>query len=210
MADQLHADIFKNKEIPGLKIRIPALRAKVGPYTCYTFSIKPEYLLKIGFISHRTKGKASDVNTYQRLMAKSRLRRIQRFIEDGGIFPTNIVINLEKTRALRFDKAKQEGASEGSANGYLTISARYKSAWIIDGQHRLYGYSGTKKATESYLNVIAFEGLPASQQAQFFIDINSQQKKVSRNLLLELYGDLNWDASDPKVQIENLENSKNT
>ena len=71
---QLHADIFHKKVIPGLEIKVPALKSKIGPFVYYTFSIKPEYLLKIGFISHRSKGKASDVNTYQRLMSKARDR----------------------------------------------------------------------------------------------------------------------------------------
>ena len=55
---QLHADIFHKKVIPGLEIKVPALKSKIGPFVYYTFSIKPEYLLKIGFISHRSKGKS--------------------------------------------------------------------------------------------------------------------------------------------------------
>jgi hypothetical protein len=44
--------------------------------------------------------------------------------------------------------------------------------------------------------VLAFQDLPASQQAQLFIDINHEQRSVKRSLLQELYAELNWDAAD--------------
>jgi len=50
----------------------------------------------------------------------------------------------------------------------------YKSAWIIDGQHRLFSYSGHPKASKGLLSVLAFEGLPPSKQAELFIDINAK------------------------------------
>jgi len=64
-------------------------------------------LLKISYVSHRSKGKASDVNTYQRMISKSRLNKIRQYITEEGIFPTNIVVNLEKKR-ITFDKIHQD------------------------------------------------------------------------------------------------------
>ncbi len=40
-----------------------------------------------------------------------------------------------------------------------SIFVRLQSAWIIDGQHRLFGYSGSKLAPPSRLAVMAFAGL---------------------------------------------------
>ena len=70
---QILGDIFPGKQIPGLKIRVPSLQTKFGGHRCYTFAIKPEYLLKVAFVSHRSKGRGSDVTTYQRMIKKSRL-----------------------------------------------------------------------------------------------------------------------------------------
>jgi DGQHR domain-containing protein len=198
---QFLSDLVPGKEIPGLRVRVPAVRTKMGGQRCYTFSISPEYLLKIGFVSHRAKGKAADINAYQRMISKSRLRDIRNYIAEDGMFPTNIVVNFERSKrgALRFERIEQEESEFGSV-GWLTVSPSYRSAWIIDGQHRLYAYSGSPQAASSLLSVLAFDGLPPSQQAQLFIEINAKQKSVKQNLLRELYAELHWDSDDPEAK----------
>jgi DGQHR domain-containing protein len=187
--------MLPGKEIAGLSIKIPAIKTKMGGYNCYTFSISPEYLLKISYVSHRSKGKASDIDTYQRMLKKSRLSKIKDYISDDGIFPTNIVLNFERGR-LTFQKIKQVSEVSDDIDvgilGWLDIKPAYKSAWIIDGQHRLFAYSGHEKALKSKLTVLAFEGLKPSKQAELFIDINAKQKSVKQSLLQELYAELNW------------------
>jgi DNA sulfur modification protein DndB len=202
---QFFADMLPNKTIAGLEIRVPAVKTKMGAYNCYTFPISPEYLLKISYVSHRTKGKASDINTYQRMVAKSRLKLIRQYITDKGIFPTNIVVNLDK-KCIDFQKVKQENDKEESDAsgmlGWLHLRPAYKSAWIIDGQHRLFSYSGHPRAKTGHLAVLAFEGIPPSTQAQLFVDINAKQKSVKTSLLQELYSELNWDAEDPAIRVQ--------
>jgi len=199
---QFFSDALPGKSIEGLSIRIPALKTKMRGYNCYTFSISPDYLLKIAYISHRLKGgKASDITTYQRMVSKSRLNKIKEYISNQGTFPTNIVINLEKNRHLRFEKAKQEGDRDEGVLGWLNISPSYKSAWIIDGQHRLFAYSGHEFSKKGVLSVLAFEGIPSSLQAQLFVDINAKQKSVKQTLLRELYADLRWYADDDEERV---------
>jgi DNA sulfur modification protein DndB len=199
---QLLAEMLPGKVVPGLEIRVPAIRTRMGGFRCYTFSISPEYLLKISYVSHRSKGKASDVSTYQRMLNRSRLRSIREYIAEDGIFPTNIVLNIDKNR-LQFERIHQDSTDpeESGVCGWLDIRATYKSAWIIDGQHRLYAYSGLPQASESHLSALAFDGLAPSQQARLFIDINAKQKSVKRSLLQELYAELHWDAEDPAVRV---------
>lgn len=201
---QFFADMLPGKTVPGLAIRVPAVRTKMGGSYCYTFSLSPERLLKIAYVSHRSKGKASDVHSYQRMLNKGRLNRIRQYITNGGIFPTNIVVNLDNRR-LRFERIHQETESmddpEAGLLGWLDIKPTYKSAWIIDGQHRLYAYSGHPRATSGKLSVLAFEGLLPSKQAELFIDINAKQKSVRQSLLQELYAELHWDADEPEVRV---------
>lgn len=196
---QFLADMLPGKPIPGLEMRLPAIRAKMGGYTYYTFSISPEYLLKISYVSHRAKGKASDVNTYQRMIQKSRLKKIRSYITDNGVFPTNIVINLDKKP--NFERREQETEQESGVMGWLDLRSTYKSAWIIDGQHRLFAYSGHDRAAKARLAVVAFENLPPSNQAELFIDINAEQKSVKQSLLQELYAELHWNATDPAIRL---------
>lgn len=202
---QFFADMLPGKVVSGLKIRVPCVRTKMGPYNCYTFPISPEYLLKISYVSHRSKGKASDVHTYQRMIAKSRLKKIKDYISDQGIFPTNIVVNLDK-KSIKFERIHQENTLEEQETsgilGWLAIRPAYKSAWIIDGQHRLFAYSGHDRAKNSHLSVLAFEGIPPSTQAQLFVDINAKQKSVQSSLLQELFAELNWDAESPNARVQ--------
>ncbi|HEU5407999.1 MAG TPA: DGQHR domain-containing protein, partial [Nitrospira sp.] len=196
---QFLADMLPGKAVPGLDITLPAIRARMGGYTCYTFAISPDYLLKISYVSHRAKGKASDVNTYQRMIQKSRLKQIRSYIEGNGIFPTNIVISLD--RKPNFARTEQEVEQENGVMGWLSLRCSYKSAWIIDGQHRLFAYSGYDRADKARLAVLAFENLPPSKQAELFIDINAEQRSVKQSLLQELYAELHWNATDPEIRL---------
>jgi Holliday junction resolvase len=47
---QFLADMLPGKVIPGLNIRVPAIKTRVGQFDCYTFAISPEYLLKISYM----------------------------------------------------------------------------------------------------------------------------------------------------------------
>jgi len=104
---QLFCEMLPNKPIRGLEIRLPAVRTKIGGALCYSFCISPAYLLKIAYVSHRSKTKGADIDTYQRMVKKSRLDRIRGYISDGGIFPTNIVINLSD-KHLEFHQMRQD------------------------------------------------------------------------------------------------------
>lgn len=196
---QFLADILPEKEIPGLSIKVPAVRTKVGGYNCYTFSVAPADLLKVAFVAHRVRGNQSQIHTYQRMMRKSRLRAIRDFIEEDGIFPTNIVLSLQ--RAPEFERSQQLGDQNNGVFGWLRLKPLYRSAWIIDGQHRLYAYSGLEQALTSRLVVLAFERLPPSKQAELFISINAEQRKVKQSHLQELYADLRWESPDLEERL---------
>ena len=195
---QFLADVFANTEIPNLEIVVPAIRAKMGRTTSYTFPINPSDLLKIAYVSHRSKGKVTDVDTYQRLIKRSRLKAIRTYIDAGGYFPTNMVVNIDSRHRLMFSKAEAPRGHIGVKGdfGWLTLPAKYKSAWIIDGQHRLFAYAGSDFAAKSEVIVLAFAGLAPSEQAKLFVDINAEQKSVKQNLLVELWAELFWDSPD--------------
>ena len=80
----------------------------------------------------------------------------------------------------------------------------YKSIFIIDGQHRLYGYTKSKKDSHHTIPVVAFHNLDIEEQTKIFIDINNNQKSVPANLLQSIMADLQWDSKDDKVAISAL------
>jgi DNA sulfur modification protein DndB len=195
---QFHAHLFEDIGIPGLSKDVPATKGMMGGTTFYNFLVSPGELLKISYVGHKSSRSLENLNTYQRMLKPKRLNEIVKFLNDGGKFPTNIVVNFKnnKKKSLRFDKKLNIGEME---LGQLTLPNQFASAWIIDGQHRLYGYAYREikqgpTYDKSVLSVLAFENLPATEEMDMFIDINNRQVKVQKNLLEELYADLHWDS----------------
>jgi DGQHR domain-containing protein len=153
-------------------------------------------------VNHRTLADPLALPTYQRLVKKSRLKAIGEFIKAGGYFPTNILINFDEKR--RFDKKVIDEAADVQF-GQLYLPDKYKSAWIVDGQHRLYGYSAIEpKYSKQNVAVIAFEGLRREDEARLFLTINHEQKTVPRTLLDELDADLKWGSSVPAERVASI------
>lgn len=201
---QFLADVFGSSRVESLSLKVPAVAVRLGPTRCFSFALSPEKLLKIAYVSHRAKGSATDVNTYQRLLRRSRLKDIKDYIINrGGYFPTNIVLNISSRKALQFDKAAVPSNVDASIGeiGWLTLPAEYKAAWIIDGQHRVFAYANTEAARRAELSVLAFENLKESEQARLFVDINAKQKSVKQNLLVELWAELHWNSEEPDDRI---------
>ena len=59
-----------------------------------------------------------------------------------------------------------------------------KAFLILDGQHRVYGFSLAK--TVLRIPVVIYEGLSRRDETRLFIDINSKQKGVPPELLLDI------------------------
>lgn len=194
---QFYGLMFKNELISNERIRVPALKGSMGGHDYYMLSIEPSKLLKIGFVLHRTKVNDSLAPTYQRLLVPSRLKGISKFIEDGGYFPNSIIVNFDsptKKLKLQFEPVGKTGESS-SRFGYLLIPNAYGIAYIIDGQHRVYGYAGTKYSGTNTIPVVAFDNMDSQEQLKIFMDINQNQKAVSPSLRLDLAEDINWGAA---------------
>ena len=86
--------------------------------------------------------------------------------------------------------------------GQLYPPDRFKSAWIIDGQHRLFGFTeASDESTHKIVPVLAFEQLSNTGEAELFAIINSKQQKVARGLLDELAGELKLNSDDFNERI---------
>ena len=197
---QILAEFLDGQKIPALADRkVPAIRGKLGGQTYYSFVTTPRDLLKIAFVNHRTLNDPKALPTYQRLLTRSRVVKIGEYISSGGFFPTNLLLNLKKKARFEIVKADKD---TGVTYGYLYLPDEYKSAWVIDGQHRLYGYS---RLSDSFLGqnllVVAFERLAIEQEARLFVTINHEQKSVPRTLLDDLQGDLNWGSDVPRDRL---------
>ena len=87
----------------------------------------------------------------------------------------------------------------------LYLPNKYKSAWIIDGQHRLYGYSHLDDSwLDHSLAIIAFEEMDTKDEAELFVTINQKQKSVQRSVIVSLQSDLKWASTNPKERLSAL------
>lgn len=195
---QLLGNLFSGQKIANLDEVIPAIQGKMGGLTYYSFSIEPEKLLKIGYILHRTDANRNDMPTYQRLIKKSRLKQIETFINNGGFFPNSVIISIDTNKkGLTFSLSSLQDEASISKIGLLKLPQRYKSVYIIDGQHRLYGYANTQYKETNTIPVVAFLDLAKNDQIKLFMEINENQKSVSKNLRTTLNADLLWDSENP-------------
>ncbi len=200
---QFLGSIFEGQEIPEMENKIPAVKGKMGGHTYFSFSTEPEKLLKIGYVLHRNKANVNMMPTYQRLIKKSRIRAVNEFIDNGGYFPNSIVISID-AKNCHFDPANTQVQNTISDIGILHLPKKYKSAYIIDGQHRLYGYSNSRYKTTNTIPVVAFVNLSREEQVQLFMQINENQKAVSKDLRNTLNADLLWTSDNHLDKIRAL------
>lgn len=199
---QIIGDFLNGQKIPGMAdVCVPAIKGKIGGEEFFSFVITPQSLLKISFINHQAFSKDDGRPAYQRMMTANRLKEVSEFIVDGGYFPTNVLINF--TDKLKFEPiSNKENTDPNIKFGWLTLPSKYRTAWIIDGQHRLYGYSRLKgKYLEQSLVVLAFNNMEKRKEAELFININSKQKSVPKGLLVSLLPDIKMNSGKPKEAL---------
>jgi DNA sulfur modification protein DndB len=202
---QILGEFLRNQKIPGLSdVKIPAIRGKIGGETYYSFVTTPRHLLKISFINHQALSHPAGRPAYQRMISSSRIKDIGEFVKKGGYFPTNILVNF--AASPRFDLISNKDNSDPNIKfGWITLPSKYRSAWIIDGQHRLYGFSHLDdKYLDQSIFVLAFKQMPVQKEADLFITINHKQKSVPRSLLVSLLADIRMGDSDPSTALSAL------
>jgi DNA sulfur modification protein DndB len=201
---QFEADIFQQQSIREIDGRVYAVQGSMGGLPYYAFLIEPERLLKLGYVLHRSKS-IRVLPSYQRLIKKSRLSAIRKFINNGGYFPNSLVVSVENDgKPIRFEQAAPSLNGSQSKLGVLHLPNKYRSLYVIDGQHRLYGYSESEYAESNTIPVVAFVDLDRNEQLRLFMEINENQKAVSKNLKHTLDADLKWDSDNLKERAEGI------
>jgi len=198
---EMYTILFSERKTKELEnVEVPAMRGGKGRKKYYVFVIQPEKLLNgVAYVHRREETNPEEASkAYQRMLKKKRLENIHEYVEKGGFFPNNIILNF--TKKPKFEPFGPKADFGDIAYGILKFPPYYGSAWIIDGQHRLYGYKKSKKRKDATLPVLAFEGLDVKDQGNLFVDINKEQKAVSANLLWDLYPDIYYGAKEEKCQ----------
>lgn len=199
--------LMKGLPINKNKIEVPAIEGTMGDKTYYMFSLEPQTLLKIGFVLHRTRANEAEMPTYQRLLLPSRLKGITKFIDGGGYFPNSAILNFNEREAKLEFQGQARSKDSASRTGVLKIPNAFAIAYIIDGQHRIYGYANSKFKASNTIPVVAFKNLDPGDQLELFMQINENQKAVSPTLRITLEEDLYWNASRLDSRLKALRSS---
>ena len=155
----------------------------------FLLGMHPSMLLKMGYVYRRISTRQS---SYQRVIEKNRLPLIKKFYTENKNFmlANSVLIAFDGDDYIQ----NQLKALNKKKDGKLHFPTSYCSAWIIDGQHRVYGFKDTKyaKAPKKFddntfrLPVVAFKKLPEETQSRTFVDINYYQKRINTILIYDL------------------------
>lgn len=176
---------------------IDAIQYYIGDTPAFCFVEKVENLLQSCYVSRR---RTNDMG-YQRALKKTRVTGISQNIKKGeGLsFPNSILISVPN---LTDNVAEPENCPK-IVKIHFPLS--YNTCRIIDGQHRLLGFSAVNSETRQMysLPVIALQDYNRKKEIKTFVDINSKQQKIDVNLILLLKADLEW-KEDTKEQKEKI------
>ena len=112
---------------------------------------------------------------FQRVLDKKRAQDIAEYIDSGkGTIPGSIILSAQPD-------AKLSVVGRGKT---LEFTFTPKGFLVLDGQHRVYGFSLANTALR--VPVVIYSGLSHTEEARLFIDINTKQRQVPNELLLDI------------------------
>lgn len=138
----------------------------------------------------------------QRELQENRVKEIAKYCEDpDATFPTPVVISIKSDEIIELRDAGIKGIFE------MEFDDKNKIAEILDGQHRLEGIKKNKNFNIEMMIAVMFD-LTEEEKAYIFSTINSNQKKVDKSLIYDLF-DISKDRSPYKTchEIARIMNS---
>jgi DGQHR domain-containing protein len=143
-----------------------------GRHRFYTLTMPSDVLGRTCFVTTRNEDPEEG---FQRVLDKERAQQIADYIDTGfGTIPSSIVLSAQPDAQLR-------DVGKGKT---LEFTASRKAFLVLDGQHRVYGFSLAK--TKLRVPVVIYNGLSKRDESRLFIDINTKQRPVPNELLLDI------------------------
>ncbi len=154
------------------KIRYTFSLVTQGDTKFYSLTMPSDVLAECCFVTTR---EDDPKEGFQRLLDQQRAQAIADYIDAGlGTVPGSIVLSAQVDAEL---KVVGGGRS-------LEFRKFPKSFLVLDGQHRIYGFSLAR--TKLRVPVVIYNDLSRGDEARLFMDINTKQKPVPNPLLLDI------------------------
>lgn len=143
-----------------------------GSHRFYTLTMPSDVLAKCCFVTTRDE---DPQRGFQRVLDEKRALEIATYIDEGlGTIPSSIVLSAQPDAQLKI-------VGRGKT---LEFEENPKAFLVLDGQHRVYGFSKAKSNLR--VPVVIYNALSRQDESRLFIDINSKQKGVPPELLLDI------------------------
>ncbi|WP_314444117.1 DGQHR domain-containing protein [Massilia timonae] len=143
-----------------------------GKHRFYTLTMPSEILASCSFATSREE---DPIKGFQRVLDKKRAEEIATYIDSGlGTIPNSIILSAQPSAELTIVGKGKTLQFKRNPHAFL----------LIDGQHRVYGFHLAK--TSLRVPVVIYNGLTKAQETQLFIDINTKQRPVPSELLLDI------------------------
>ncbi|WP_442754482.1 DGQHR domain-containing protein [Methylocystis sp. JAN1] len=143
-----------------------------GKHRFYSLVLPSDLLAQTCAVDARAE---NPIDGFQRLLDERRAKSIARYIDAGfGTVPGAVVLSAQTRAHLSFDKD----------TGALTFRKDPRAFLIIDGQHRVFGFKLAKSSVS--VPVVIYNRLTRAQECRLFMDINTKQRPVPNELLLDI------------------------
>jgi DGQHR domain-containing protein len=150
----------------------PAMMVTQGKRRFYSLVLPSKLLAATCTVEARAE---NPIDGFQRLLDKRRARDIAAYIDTGfGTVPSAVILSSQPRASLSFDRA----------SGLLRFKKDPRAFLIIDGQHRVFGFNLAKTSVK--VPVVVYNNLSRAEECQLFMDINTKQRPVPAELLLDI------------------------
>lgn len=157
----------------GEEVRHAISLVRQGDHRFYTLTMPSNVLAACCFATSKDE---DPIGGFQRVLDEKRAQQIADYIDNGGTIPSPVVLSAQKATNFRSVDRSKTAAFKFGPHAFL----------ILDGQHRVFGFA--KARTALRVPVVVYDNLSKEQEAQLFIDINTKQRPVPKELLLAIKG----------------------
>lgn len=174
--------------VQGAEVRYAISLVRQGEHRFYTLTMPSKVLAACSFATTKDE---NPTEGFQRVLDVKRAQAIADYIDNGGTIPSSVVLSAQPESNFRSVDRSKTAAFKFCPHSFL----------IIDGQHRVFGFAKAKTAFR--VPVVIYDNLSKEQEARLFIDINTKQRPVPKELLLAIKS-LARDESDIEAALSQV------
>jgi DGQHR domain-containing protein len=156
----------------GTTISYTASLVRQGKHRLYTLTMPSDILAENCTVDMRVE---DPIKGFQRRLDQRRARDIAAYIDRGfGTIPGSIILSAQPAAEFAYTRT----------NRTISFKKHPRAFLILDGQHRVYGFHYSKNKLR--VPVVIYNGLSKAEEVRLFRDINTNQKPVPNELLLDI------------------------